>query len=417
MKRAQLLAALVLLVIVLAGCANAKQITTPTATPDAGPTRTPYPTRKSRGVVTILADGQLAAVRPVLPLGFNIAGRLLTVAVQAGEVVAAGDLMAALDVPTDELENRLALARLNLETAEITLAQAEQDNADTLYKAKISLEKAKIRLEQAQAQNVDSPVTVAYLRFKQAETALTYVQEAYNQAWDSARDWELYMIKPTGAPPFEGPSLSKQLEAERESTQRSLESARDNVEIARAEYSQIASNRELQGYDLQVLPQDVQLAEYQVELLERGVDPLLALNVEKVGLEVESLEEQLEQLAKDAQLFAPWDGLVLSVEVAPGAQVGMGTPIVTLFDPSELQFHTTNLSERDLAQIRPGQAAQIILKAYPDQPLGGAIVRIASQASGMVGDAAAFTVVIQPDSTDLDLRPGMTGRAEIPAGD
>jgi hypothetical protein len=41
------------------------------------------------------------------------------------------------------------------------------------------------------------------------------------------------------------------------------------------------------------------------------------------------------------------------------------------------------------------------------------VAGVAPQASGMVGDAAIFTVEIELAPTDLALRPGMTGRVEI----
>jgi multidrug resistance efflux pump len=101
--------------------------------------------------------------------------------------------------------------------------------------------------------------------------------------------------------------------------------------------------------------------------------------------------------------------------------VGAGTPIVTLLDAGELEFHTTNLSERDLAQISPGQTAVATLKAYPIEPIEATVVRIGLQAGAPVGDAATFPVVLVLSETDLLLRPGMTGRVEIrgvdPPGD
>jgi HlyD family secretion protein len=82
-----------------------------------------------------------------------------------------------------------------------------------------------------------------------------------------------------------------------------------------------------------------------------------------------------------------------------------------------LRFHTTNLSERDLGYVRPGQPVAVTLKAYPGQPLEGTVAYIDPQASGAVGDAATFTVVVELEETDLALRPGMTGRAELRAGE
>jgi multidrug resistance efflux pump len=123
--------------------------------------------------------------------------------------------------------------------------------------------------------------------------------------------------------------------------------------------------------------------------------------------------EQSRNALEDAVLAAPWAGTILSVETAPGAIVGGGSPILTLLDAENLQFHTTNLSERDLADIEPGQAVQITLKTYSGQEISGTVLRIVPQASGGIGDAATFVVVIDLDPADLLLLPGMTGRAEI----
>lgn len=402
-----------LIAILLAGCKQAAP--PPTPTPAAMPTATAElkTIESSRSGVTIVADGYLVAPNPVLPLAFSAAGRLEKILVKAGDEVKAGDLIAELDILLDDYEDNLAQAKLELESAEAALDKAEQELADALVKANISLETSQIRLEQAQKQDLDTPINIAYIRLGQAERNLADVQDAYNQAWEPARDWELNMTKPTGVYPYEGPSLKDQLEAERNSTEHALASAQDSLQIARAEYSQAAMAKEVHNYDLQVLPQDIKLTEFQIEQLERGVDPSLNLNVERARLQVQILERKMEKLTADSKLYAPWDGVVLGVESAIGVQVSAATPIVTLLDTGNLEFHTTNLSERDLAQVAPGGKAQVTMKTYPDQRLEGIIYRIAPQSGGTVGDAASFTVVIQLDQAGLELRPGMTGRVEI----
>jgi hypothetical protein len=78
-----------------------------------------------------------------------------------------------------------------------------------------------------------------------------------------------------------------------------------------------------------------------------------------------------------------------------------------------LEFNTTNLSERDVAQIFPDQIAVVTLKAYPDEPIEAVVVRIGWQAAGAVGDAATFPVMLALSETALNIRHGMTGRVEI----
>jgi multidrug resistance efflux pump len=88
-------------------------------------------------------------------------------------------------------------------------------------------------------------------------------------------------------------------------------------------------------------------------------------------------------------------------------------PIVTLLDVQQLELQTTNLSERDLSQIQPGQKVLVTLKTFPDDPFEAVVTRLGPLAEGEVGDAAAFPVIIDLKGIDLDIRPGMTGRVEI----
>jgi multidrug resistance efflux pump len=138
-----------------------------------------------------------------------------------------------------------------------------------------------------------------------------------------------------------------------------------------------------------------------------------ALEIAQSNLDRALLDLTLAEEALDGVLVAPVDGIVLSIDAATGAMVGAGSPIVTLIDTAQLEFHTTNLSERDFALISPGQKAAVTLKAYPNQPVEATVVRIGWQAGAVVGDSATFPVVLVISETDLDIRPGMTGRVEI----
>jgi hypothetical protein len=106
-----------------------------------------------------------------------------------------------------------------------------------------------------------------------------------------------------------------------------------------------------------------------------------------------------------------------AVPTLRGVLAGSGAPIVTLLDATDMEFHTTNLSERDLAQIYPGQEAVVTLKAYANVPIEATVLRIGLQAGALVGDAVSFPVISDLSETGLDLRPGMTGRAEIRSGE
>ncbi len=391
-----------------------------TNTTQTDTTPTPRPTLPPVTGTTVLADGQLVAQTPALPLGFSTSGQLTNILVAPGDFVQAGQLIATLD--TKALEEAVRNAELQVEQAEVSLAQAQltlddlrnwEPDETAVALAEANLAAAQVALEQAQAADAAAAnnLVSARVNLQQAERALADAQEAYDTAFDPGREWEL-------GDPFRKPLL----EAERDAAERNLTLAQENLEMARAQYnltlatlndktavsaqaSLLSAQQALEQATTGPKPSEITAAELQVTQAE--------ITLEQAKL---SLTQAQEALA-DAQLVAPWDGVIISVEVAPGTMVSPGTPIVTLLDVANLQFQTSNLSERDLASIAPGQPAKIFLKTYPDEIIAGQVARIVPQASGVVGDAATFTVIIDLDKTDLLLLAGMTGRVEIQPAD
>lgn len=369
--------------------------------------------------VTVLADGVIKVARPLLPLSFETGGKLLSVHVQPGDVVAEGDLIATLDAAT--LQESISQAQLQLAQAENSLAQAQLD-LDNLLNwqpdemaialAEANLLAAETTLANAQVSDAaaGNSLTSARVSVEQAERSLADAQDAYNTAFDPGREWEL-----------NDPWRADMLKAERDGATRAVEMAQEQLSVARANYALAAAglnNDTAVSAEASVLNAQQTLAQAQ-----RGPKPeeitAAELRVHQAELSLEQSQFSLTQaenaLAK-SQLLAPWSGVVLTVDVAAGALVGSGTPIVTLLDNTQLEFHTTNLSERDLGQIEIGQPALITLKAFANEPLPGRVTRVGLQAEGAVGDAATFPVIITLDETDFEIRPGMTGRAELQNG-
>ncbi len=360
---------LIVILTVLSACGSGGSAeTAPTPTPLPTPVAVQKPTytvEKGTVVKTLEFTGRVSPVTEQ-ELFFKRNGHVSVIFVSRGEQVQAGDTLAELEL--GDLENQLEQAQVSLQTAETTLSKAEREIADQLADSEIALDSARIRLEQAEARDVDAAVNVAYLRLTQAQQNLDLSQEAYDQAWEPARDWELYMTDPTGDPLMPGPSLREQLENERDYTERNLVLAQSNRGIAQADYNLALSNRESYAFDLQLLVQEVELAELRVERLSRGVDPLLALNVEQARLAIENLERQM----GDARLIAPFDGQVLSLNVQAGSPAEAFKTALILGDPTALEI-TANLSPEELAELSVGQPAVIRLRARPEEDLSGSV--------------------------------------------
>ncbi len=408
-----------ILTLLLAACGGRPGEATATAVPDQPTSETnvePTATRPSQSGVTILADGSVVAVKPVLAVSFTASGRLLSLAVQPGDVVAAGELIATLD--DEALRDAVTNAEFQVAQSELNLtqAQAELDRLLTWEadETAVALAQANLTAAQAQLENATASdavagnsVTQANVSVAQAERQLADAQEAYNTAFDPGREWEL------------GDPFRKQfLENEREAATRNLQFAEENLRVARANYSLAAAGINNDS----ALSAQASVINAQ-QALENAQKPPTVEQIEAAQLSVQQAElslqqsqlglEQAQEAVADAQLLAPTAGTILSVEVAEGAMIGAGSPIITMLDTTQLEFHTNNLSERDLARVAPGQTVQVTLKAYPNNVIEGTVVRIGTQATGMVGDAAVFPVIISISSDELDIRPGMTGRAEI----
>lgn len=431
----------IVFLFLLAGCNQAPTRLNVSGYPDAeeenvsenSVTATPQVTRTTGGSTTIVADGQLVAVNPALALGFQSGGRLLAINVKAGDQVSAGDLIATLE--DGVLRETVTDAELAVAQAENGLAQAQlalddlltwepDDLAVSLAKANLAAAEADYEKALSQDAVAGNSLTSARVNLEQAERALADAQEAYDIAWQEARDWELNYDEPTCLPgqggpiPCTGITWKERLENERDATTRAVQQMEDNLTVAQANYRLTQAGLS----DNSALSAEAAVASAQQALDQAQSGPeeneiaAARLQVEQAEISLQQAEFNLEQARlalEDSKLIAPWSGIVLSVDATPGAIVAGGTPIITLLDSKSLQFHTSNLSERDLAYVEPGQQTEITLKTYPNEPIAGEVNFVVPQASGQVGDAATFTVVIDIDESELELKAGMTGRVEI----
>ncbi|MEM7119274.1 MAG: efflux RND transporter periplasmic adaptor subunit [Chloroflexota bacterium] len=396
---------------------------------------TPAPTRAPIRGTTILVDGQLVAVHPKVDVSFVVNGRLLTLNVAPGDNVSAGDTIAQLDDKT--LQETVTEATLAVTQTENDLAQAQlsldnlvtwEPDAAAVTLAEANLTAAQADLEDAQTLDASAgnSLTSVRIRLDQAQRGVADAQKAYDTAFDPGREWETHYNEPTclqgqgggSGIPCTGETFSKLMEYERDGATRGLQSAKENLTVAQAEYNLAVSRLD----NNTALSAEASVANAEQSLATATTGPkeseiaAARLTLEKSELALEQAQFNLtkaQNALADAQLIAPVDGTVLAVNVTQGALVNAGTPIVTLQNTAVLQFHTTNLSERDLAEVTPDQEVTITLKTFPNDTISGIVARIVPEASGTVGDAATFTAVIDLNTTDLTLLPGMTGRAEI----
>jgi len=113
-------------------------------------------------------------------------------------------------------------------------------------------------------------------------------------------------------------------------------------------------------------------------------------------------------------LVAPRDSVVASLNVIPGEYVQSDHAVITLATLSDLQIETTDLSERDIANVHLGDPANIFIEAL-NKNINGRVISISPIADTVGGDVI-FKVTIAPDVQPQGLLWGMTAEVEIQGG-
>ena len=141
------------------------------------------------------------------------------------------------------------------------------------------------------------------------------------------------------------------------------------------------------------------------------------INDSAVSSAADALVGAQENVANDqrkieqAQIVAPFDGIVLQVLATPGATIAAGASIIHLADPHALEARTT-VTEQDYPLARLGQTALIYFDAQPDIVVDGHVtyivpLRDSSSASPI------YPVYIGLDRVPDGLAPGMTVDAKV----
>lgn len=96
----------------------------------------------------------------------------------------------------------------------------------------------------------------------------------------------------------------------------------------------------------------------------------------------------------------------------PGTFVSPGTPVYSVVDLKSMSMHA-KVDESDIAKIQNGQPASVSLEAYPGKKYAGQVVKVADTATTNEAGATAFEVTIQMNLSDVNLKIGMTGTADV----
>ncbi len=312
----------------------------------------------------------------------EVSGMVLNLIPEVGDRVAAGDLLVEVDGSTLEAQRAQALAGLAAAQAQLDLVldQVEPEAAD-VEAAQAAVNAAAAAYNRALEGATEEDRRAALAQLKQAEAAVTVAQAGYNRV--------------------KGNPLIAALP---ESLQ--LQQATLAVEAAQAQYDKV-----LRGSTADVTSgayAQLANARAQLERLERGPEDaqIRALEAQVQQAETALYLSQL-QLDK-TRIAAPIDGIVSGLNVAEGAMVAPGAPVIELLSP-ETEI-VVAVEESRLRDVEIGLPVIIRVDAYPGQTFDGQVIRVAPELNAAT---RTVDVTIQPVDEESLLAPGMFATVEI----
>lgn len=339
-------------------------------------------------------------------LSFALPGQVIEVRVDVGSAVKAGEVIARLD--TALLDAEVARAEAGLAVAQASLTRIKAGpRAEQVAEAQSGLAAAQSAVGQAAANRDQVKKGPTQIEIDSAKAA---VQQAYN-AMITARNHR---------------DLIAQDHDAGKATQTQADDAAKLYNIAYQSYgaAQARLNKLLEGADADTLraaqagvgavSADYEAAQARLTRLLAGATAAdIAVGEANVAVAQAGID-RARAARQQAELIAPFDGVIADVLIRSGQYVNAGQPIVLVGDLVGLQIETTDLNEKDVAGVNVGDTVRVSFDALSGERgewIEGAVIKIAPKSSKTTGVNYAVTIGLaqQPDR----LRWGMTALVEI----
>jgi len=327
----------------------------------------------------LVAVRETGAVEPIkrVEVKSKVAGQLAVLAVEEGDRVQKGQLIARLTVPEveaqrDQVRAQLEAARARVLQAQLTLQQNPALIASQIDQAKASLRSAEASLREVQARRKDA-----------------------ERVYENKR--QLFQM---------GGYVS----------QNDVDSAKMGIDVA-AQQEASAAER--------VSEQKAAVAAAQARQTEVAMNRARVAEAEASVRQIQNSLAEIESKLADAVIRAPCSGVIISRQVREGEMVsatsyyGSGAPLVVIGDVTTMLVKV-NLNEVDIDKVHLGQRVQIRADALSGRSFTGMVTRISPASAGAGAQGAGgdenivrFPVEITVSGDHGDLKPGMTANAEI----
>ncbi|HEY8450348.1 MAG TPA: HlyD family efflux transporter periplasmic adaptor subunit [Bacillota bacterium] len=164
--------------------------------------------------------------------------------------------------------------------------------------------------------------------------------------------------------------------------------------------------------DIRMAEAELRQAQAELELTRLGTRPeAIAVAEAEVAVARAALQKARAALA-ETELRAPFAGTIAELDLDPGEYVQPGTEAMRLADLSTWRVRTRDLTEIQVADVRPDQPVTIRFDALPDLEIEGRVLRVDTMGVNKQGDIT-YTVLIELAQQDPRLRWNMTTTVEI----
>ena len=343
-------------------------------------------------------------------ISFKTAGRLVTLAVEEGDQVKKGALIARLD--QEELLQRRESAAASLDSTRSRLLQSGTAIEYQRQQTEAQLSRSRAELDQAKAVLQELEIGSRRQEIESAKAALARAKAEQQRA---QADWEraqsLYKDKDISTARYD------EAKAQFESAQAQLQQATEQFDMVKE-----GPRKE----DIDAAKAQVERAKANVRLAEAARLELKRLQEEQLARKADTRQataqlDVQETLLKNAEVTAPMDGVVLVKSAEPGEVLAAGTTVVTLGNLAK-PWLRAYINEQDLGRVKLGTAVKVTTDSFPGKTYSGRVSFIASEAEFTPKQIQTqeervklvYRIKIDVDNPAGELKSNMPADAEIP---
>ena len=301
-------------------------------------------------------------------IAFKSAGRLVVLAVNEGDQVKKGALIARLD--QEELLQRSESAAASLDSARSRLVQSGTAIEHQRQQTEAQIGRSQAELNQAEAvlRELQSGS-----RRQEIEAARAAVDRTKAEEQRARADWERAQL----------------LYKDKDISTARYDEAKAHFESAQAQSKQAAEQFDMvqegaRKEEIDAARAQVERAKANVRVAEAARLELKRLQEERSARKADTRQataqlEIQETLLKNSEIVAPMDGVILVKSAEPGEVLAAGTTVVTLGNLAK-PWLRAYINEQDLGRVKLGAEVKVTTDSFPGKTYLGRVAFIASDA-------------------------------------